>query len=144
MLDTLQGVLMSLGLPDAMADAARNAVEASATGGVLRRSPYVVLGGGVQPVRDSEDGGVLDTAIAGNSDLLVTNNIKDFLPGGRTDIDAEMVRVDARGNADVLVFRHGRLPRGLVIASVFAAKAWLVDGISPPAGILEHHRRRDP
>jgi predicted nucleic acid-binding protein len=144
MLDTLQGVLMSLGLLDAMADAARNAVEASATGGVLRQAPYVVLGGGVQPVRDTEDGGVPDTAIAENSDLLVTNNIKDFLSGARTDIDVEMVRLDAKGNTDVLVFNHGRLPRGLVIATVFAAKAWLVDGISPPHGILERYRPLAP
>ncbi len=137
MLDTLQIVLMRVGLSDALSEAARNAVEASATGGVIRQAPYVVLGRGVQPIRDAEDRGVLDTAIAGNSDLLVTNNRKDFTPGPRADIDAEMVRIDETGRGDVLMFRHSRLQHGIVITSVLAAKAWLLDGVLPPPGILE-------
>jgi len=137
MLDTLQSVLVRVGLPDALAEAARDAVEASAVGGAFQEAPYVVLGGGVQPILDAEDGGVLDTAIAGNADLLVTNNMKDFMPGPRGDIDAALVRNDQKGNADVLMFKHGKSRHGLVIASVFAAKAWLVDGVAPPEGVLE-------
>jgi hypothetical protein len=72
--------------------------------------------------------------------MTEVNNIRDFLPGARADIDAETVRSDGKGNADVLVFRHGRGPDALVIASVFAAKAWLLDGLAPPAGILQRFR----
>lgn len=137
MLDTLEGVLVRLGLPEPMAEAARDAVEACAIEGVVRQAPYVVLGGGVQPLRDAEDRGVLDTAIAGGSHLLVTNNIADFSRGARADIDTAVIRVDRRGKPDVLLFTHGKSPVGLVVASVFAAREWLVEGIAPPKGILE-------
>jgi hypothetical protein len=137
MLDTLQGVLARLGLPEAAADAARNVVENAAADGVVPHSPYLVPGGGVQPMNDTEDGGVLDTAIAGGSDLLITSNLRDFAPGPRSDIDATIVRLNADGEADVLLFRHGRLAHGIVIASLFAASAWLLDGARPPAGLLE-------
>jgi predicted nucleic acid-binding protein len=137
MLDTLRAVLVRVGLPDGLAEAARNAVESSAIGGIIGESPYVVFGGGVQPIRDAEDGGVLETAIAGNTDLLITHNIKDFMPGPRADIDAETVRIDRNGGGDVLLFRHSKSRFGIVIASVFAAKAWLLDGVLPPEGILE-------
>jgi predicted nucleic acid-binding protein len=131
MLDTLRGVLLRLGLPETLAETARDAVEAAAIGGIVPTPPYGVLGGGVQPIHDPEDGGVLDTAVAGQADLLVTQNLRDFLPGPRADLDATVVR------PDVLLLRHGRLPHGLVIASVYAAKAWLLDGLPPPAGVLE-------
>ena len=137
MLETLRQVLFRLGAPEALADAARDAVAVSAFGGVLAEPPHIVLGGGVQPIKDAEDGGVLDLAIAGRSDLLVTNNIGDFVSGPRADVDSEVLRRNPLGNADVLLFRHPGLPEGLAIASVFAAKAWLADGAPPPAGILQ-------
>jgi predicted nucleic acid-binding protein len=136
MLDTLLGVLTRLGLAEPVAEAARDAVEAAATGGVVPQAPYIVLGGGVQPVRDAEDGGVLDTAVAGAADLLITNNIDDFLPGPRAGIDAKIIRLGANRKPDAVLVMHGRLPHGLVIATAFAAEARLVQGVSPPAGIL--------
>lgn len=144
MLDTMQGVLIRRGLTEVAAEAARNAVEGSAADGVVPQPPYVVLGGGVQPMNDSEDGGVLDTAVAGAADLLITSNLRDFAPGPRSDIDAEIVRLDADGDADVLLFRHGRLAHGVVIASLFAATAWLLDGARPPGGILERFLPPEP
>ncbi len=137
MLDTMQGVLIRRGLTEVAAEAARNAVEDFAAGGVVPQPPYMVLGGGAQPMDDSEDGGVLDTAVAGEADLLITSNLRDFAPRPRSDIDAEIVRLDTDGDADVLLFRHGRLAHGVVIASLFAATAWLLDGARPPDGILE-------
>lgn len=144
MLDTLQEVLVRIGLAPIIADAARDAIEASAAGGVLSEPPYVVLGGGVQPLMDTEDGGVLDTAIAGRADLLVTNNLADFRPGPKADIDAVTLRVDANGAGDVILFRHGRLPHGLIVTSVFVAKSWLVDGVLPPAGALQQFLPTQP
>jgi predicted nucleic acid-binding protein len=137
MLDTMQAVLIRCGLTEAAAEAARNAVEDAAAGGVVPQPPYMVLGGGVQPVIDTEDGGVLDTAVAGAADMLITSNLRDFAPGPRSAIDAGIVRLDADGEADVILFRHGRLAHGIVIAPLFAATAWLLDGARPPDGILE-------
>ncbi len=140
MLDTVQEVLIRVGLPEALAEAARNAVEASASGGVVGQAPYMVLGGGVQPMMEAEDGSVLDAAIGGRSDLLITHHIDDFAPGARAGIDADCVRVNAKERPDVPVLRHAALRDGLVIASVFAAKSWLIDRTAPPAGVLERFR----
>lgn len=134
MLDTLQGVLLRLALPGAIVDAARAAVETACAEALV--PPVIVLGGGVQPLRDAEDGGVLDTAIAGGAALLATHNLADFAPGTRSDIDAQTLRLDPRSRPDVLLLRQASLPDGLVIASVVAAKSWLVDGQAPPPGVL--------
>ena len=136
MLDTLQDVLVRIDLPERFAEVARNAVEASATGGIVGDPPQMVLGGGVQPLIDLEDRAVLETAIAGGADLLVTNNVADFSPGPRADVDAEVVRRDAKGQPDALLFKHPKLPHGLIIASVFAARSWLHHGERPPPGVL--------
>ena len=137
MLDTLQEVLARIGFPEAIAEAARNAIESSATEGAVRQPPHLVFAGGLQPVKDAEDRAVLETAIAGGADLLVTSNMQDFTPGPRAGIDAEVVRASAKGQADVLLLKHARLPHGLVIASAPVAHSWLLDGNRPPDGILE-------
>jgi predicted nucleic acid-binding protein len=144
MLDTLQDVLMRLRHLAAIAEAARNAVEACATDGILGQAPHLVLGGGVLPMMDLEDAGVLDTAISGNADLLITNNMIDFAPGTKSDLDVEVVRSDVNRKVDVVMLRNARLPHGLAIASVFAAKAWLIDGVLPPTGVLDRFRPSPP
>lgn len=134
MLDTLEYVLeVDCGFAPDLVAAARVVAEGSAAW-------LAVVGGLVQPMRDREDGGVLDVAIAGGAHLLVTANMADFTPGPRAGIDAEVVRWRG-GRADVVVFRHARLPEGLVIATPPAAKAWLVDGVAPPAGVLGEFAR---
>ena len=134
MLDTLLDVLVRVGLPERFAEAARNAVEVSATGGVVAQAPYMVLGG-VLPLLDLEDRAVLETAVAGGADMLVTNNMRDFTPGPLADIDAEILRKDPGGQADTLIFRHPGSPHGVVITSVPAARSWLCRGTSPPPGV---------
>jgi hypothetical protein len=63
--------------------------------------------------------------------------MKDFTPGPRADIAAEIIRRDRERKPDVLLARDVRLPGGLVIASPAAARAWLLDGVTPPPGILQ-------
>lgn len=45
---------------------------------VSRLANLVVVGGGVHPVRDVEDRGVLEAALAGKAHYLATYNLKDF------------------------------------------------------------------
>jgi predicted nucleic acid-binding protein len=137
MLDTLQGVLVRQGMPEDLAEVARSTVEAAATDGVVGIPPIAVLGGRVGPVMDEEDQAVLEMAIAGGADLLVTSNMRDFIPGPRSDIPADVIRRGRDGSPDILIVRHAKLPHGLVIASVPAARAWLVNGVAPPGGLLE-------
>jgi len=61
----------------------------------------------------------------------------DFTPGTTPDIDVEVVRYDLNRKVDVVMVRNARLPHGLATASVFAAKAWLIDGVLPPTGVLD-------
>jgi predicted nucleic acid-binding protein len=137
MLDTLQGVLVREGMPEDLAEVARSNVEAAATDGVIAVPPIAVLGGRVSPMMDEEDQAVLEMAIAGGADLLVTSNMRDFIPGPRSDIPADEIRRGRDGSPDVLIIRHARLSHGLVIASVPAARAWLINGVTPPGGLLE-------
>jgi predicted nucleic acid-binding protein len=79
--------------------------------------PLLTLGGaGIMPLRDAEDAHVLDTAIAGDADLVATANFKDFLTR----------------SADVLVpNRLARLqhPKGrLLIAHPFTLRSWFLAG----------------
>lgn len=141
MLDTLETVLeRELDFPPTLANAARNVAEVA---GPSPLPAIVVVGGGVQPMLDLEDMGVLETALAASADLLVTNNMDDFTRGNRARIDAMVVRT-VGGKPDVLLVSHSRLPNGLVVTTPFAAKAWLIDGYPPPPGVLRRFLPPDP
>lgn len=88
-------------------------------------APYIVLGTGVIPLRDAEDAGVLDTAISGRADVLVTRNLKDFIGPDATEVIpgqyAQYWRADSFGQAGHRIrivdpslmmswLRNGRLP----------------------------------
>lgn len=77
--------------------------------------PSLTLGGvGVLPLDDEEDRHVLETALAGEADLLVTQNLNDFIQG---DVD----RLD-----DGRWYGVSRAPRRkLLIAHTYSAAAWL-------------------
>jgi len=137
MLDTLEGALVRKGFSPRLAEVARDAVEAAAADAVLSIPPVAVIGGGTEAVLDEEDRAVLETAIAGRADMLVTSNMKDFTPGPRANIAAEIIRCSPDGKPDVLLVRDVRLADGLVIASPAASCAWLVDGVAPPGGVLQ-------
>src|SRR4051812_35152018 len=79
--------------------------------------PQLALGGtGLLPLRDAEDAHVLDTAVAGGSDILVTANFKDFLPR----------RVEVLVPDRLARFEH---PRGrLLIAHPFTVRSWFLAG----------------
>jgi predicted nucleic acid-binding protein len=133
MLDTLEAVLEhECGFPRALAHAARNVAEAAG-------SPVAVVGGGVQPLADIEDQGVLETALAANAQLLVTGNMADFTRGARARIDAAILR-----KPELLLLTAPRLPNGMVITTPFAAKAWLIDAEPPPPGVPETWTPKHP
>lgn len=53
----------------------------------------IVAGGGVMPLRDHEDRGVLETALAGRASYLATYNLDDFMGSGARDLDTGHLRV---------------------------------------------------
>jgi predicted nucleic acid-binding protein len=84
MLDELKSVIVEhLGLNIETSDAYVSAIEEYAKLGA-----QLTLGGtGVIGLRDIEDAHVLETAIAGRADFLVTANFKDFLVDRDTKIE---------------------------------------------------------
>jgi predicted nucleic acid-binding protein len=81
MLDRLRKVLtQDLKVSAQTADFYLSAIAAYAHLGPLGASPQLTLGGtGIVPLRDTEDAHVLETAIAGKTDFLITANFKDFI-----------------------------------------------------------------
>jgi predicted nucleic acid-binding protein len=136
MLDTLEAVLRRLPVTAPFAEMARDQVEAAAGNGYLSQPPSVNLGGtAAYPLLDEEDAGILNTAMAGRSDLLVTNNIGDFVRGPRARTDT--VTLSSKGGVpDVVRLDHPKLPGGLPIASPFQAAGWLLHARRPPLGVL--------
>jgi predicted nucleic acid-binding protein len=130
MLSRLERALMRNGASRVTAGQFIGAIETIARIGPYREPTSIVLGGGYHPTRDAmqiaydpydpafspppidaEDGRILDTALAGGADLLVTNNMKDFaihsdaVVGGRIRIkktaDRRLVLVN---EADALAY----------------------------------------
>jgi predicted nucleic acid-binding protein len=81
MLNRLRKVLtQDLKVSEQTTDFYLSTIAAYAHLGALGASPQLTLGGtGVIPLRDTEDAHVLETAIAGRADFLVTANFKDFI-----------------------------------------------------------------
>jgi predicted nucleic acid-binding protein len=84
MLDELNSVIVDhLGLGPEKALAYTSAIEEYAKLGM-----QLTLGGtGVLPMKDTEDAHVLETAIAGKADFIVTANFKDFIIDRDTKIE---------------------------------------------------------
>lgn len=95
-----------------------------AADGPSAHAPYILLGSsGLLPLRDEEDGHVLDTACAGKASILVTRNFRDFegtgtpssarliTPGElamHTTPDGHIVRIASPGQV-VRWFKDGRV-----------------------------------
>jgi predicted nucleic acid-binding protein len=79
--------------------------------------PQLLLGGtGVIPLHDEEDGHVLDVAVAGRADLLVTTNFADFVT----------YRTDVRERDRIAIY--STTAHRVVIAHLFTAAEWLREG----------------
>ena len=110
------------------ADAAETLVRAIggvASFGPAGGHPHAVIGGGVYPLRDEEDRHVLEVAVAGEADLLVTANMTDFET-------ADILKV-GDGTRVRLCPRPGRA--ALVIAHPDQARDWLRAGVPPSTAI---------
>lgn len=87
---------------------------------IARDGPSLTLGGvGVLPLDDEEDRHVLETALAGGADMLVTQNLKDFVShDARALVADRYYGVEAAGEK-------------LLIVHTYAAAAWLRGGDLP-------------
>lgn len=118
MLNRLRSVLETgLGVSPETTETYIRALTACARYGPSGRSPLLVLGGtGVLPMPDREDAHVLETAIAGRADLLVTADMADFAFPGVAVLD------------EGRVLRYHRADHDVVIAHPFRAARWVRKG----------------
>ena len=94
-------------------------------------------------VLDPEDADVLNAAMAGRADLLVTSNLIDFIRGPKARTDTEILSYKD-GAADVVRLNHPKLPGGLIIASPFQAAGWLLRSKPTPGGVRLTRATLDP
>lgn len=117
MLNTLRRVLHDrFPLAPEAVEAAVSAIAHLSRWGPHADGPHLLLGGGVLPLRDVEDAHVMEVALAGRADLLITNNFKHFV-SYRTDVrEPERIAVHSAADAQVLV------------AELFTAAKWFREG----------------
>lgn len=113
MLNRLQQVLIRLGINH---DDAVSYVDVICTYGNL--APSLTLGGtGIIPLQDEEDRHVLETALAGKANVLVTANLSDF---------------KGKETQEVLIDRHYRYispEQTLEIVEPFLMMEWIRTGV---------------
>jgi predicted nucleic acid-binding protein len=122
MLDRLEAVLVRrLDLPPGLAATRREIIA-----GFARHGPTLTLGGtGLVPLRDVEDAHVLETALSGAADWLVTANLRDYASPARArtslrPLDEGLVVVDAPDR------------RRLFVVEPRIAAGWLRDPAAVP------------
>jgi predicted nucleic acid-binding protein len=125
MLERLAMVFVRMGLDSETAEVATRAIGTIASLGPAGDYSYVVLGGGVYPIRDTEDRHVLEVAVAGEADVIATANLADF--------DMEGIEKVADGSRVRIYNPPGRAP--LIIAHPDQVRAWLRSGVMPTAEV---------
>lgn len=136
MLETLEAVLQGKGVtPDSLA-AYGDAIAGIMRFGPEELDPYLLLGGREQfATADAEDAGVLATAFASRTDLLVTDNLKDFQTRDAARTDTAAVTTPS-GTRQLFALRHRHPGRELIVAHPLDVVAWLERGYDFEPGAL--------
>jgi predicted nucleic acid-binding protein len=123
MMDTLERVLKRRGYSEEQVRAYVDPVPNFMRYGPEEIDPYLLLVGRDQlAIHDREDAGVLATAIAARVDLLVTDNLDDFLTNDTTRLDTRWSKSENRQ----LFAAYLQAPdTELVVAHPFDVMEWL-------------------
>lgn len=136
MLTTLRAVLVRFDSWDERVRSTCDLLANVAEAGPLSQPPLLVLGGtGLLPMADQEDAGVLETALAGRADLLVSYDLGDFEAGSRSRLLTQRLLSDGRGRPAALLVQDS-LRGDLLVASPDLAVGWLRGETVPPAGLV--------
>ncbi len=127
MIDTFRVVLRRNGLDATVVDDVAQALMNIMRYGPRRLDPYVVFGGTPDPaLRDIEDGGVLATAFAARADLLITNNLVDFVTSDCETLNTSVARMPDGTHHQLSCQIHQRPDRqALVIAHPADVVYWI-------------------
>ena len=116
MLETLEHVLKRQGASSDSSGAYIEAIKGIMKYGPDELDPYLLLGGREQfAMADVEDAGVLATAFASRTTLLVTDNLKDFQTKESLRVDTRIVKASS-GARQLHALRHQRSDVDLIVA----------------------------
>ncbi len=88
--------------------------------------PYLILGGEERfAISDIEDAGVLAAAFGTRADILVTDNLKDFVSKDAAILDTQVVETMPSGKRTLQVLRYRIGQADLIIAHPFDVMAWM-------------------
>jgi len=88
--------------------------------------PYLILGGAERfPMADTEDAGVLATAFGGHADLIVTDNLQDFVTKDAEVVDTQVISTVASGSRTLQALRYSVADTNLIIAHPFDVMNWM-------------------
>ncbi|MCJ2060338.1 PIN domain-containing protein [Methylobacterium sp. J-048] len=138
MLGTLERVLKRQGLPDHLAEGFPHAVEGLMQVGPEKLQPALLTAGRDQlAMTDREDAGVLAFCMADRVDLLVTDNLSDFVTNDSERRDTQRVSRRDGTTRQLSVLIHERLDGvSLAVAHPIDAVLWLAAGFRPiPASL---------
>ncbi|MCJ2138347.1 PIN domain-containing protein [Methylobacterium sp. J-026] len=143
MLGTLEHVLKRLGLPDHLAEGFPQAIDGLMRVGPETLDPALLTAGRDQlAMRDREDAGVLAFCMVDRVDLLVTDNLADFLTKDSERRETQLVTRTNGITRQLFVLLHERVDGvSLAVAHPIDAVAWLAADFWPDLASL---RQRYP
>lgn len=126
MIDTLETVLDRLQFSPERIKAYSSAIIDMMRYGPDALDPYLILGGEERfAISDIEDAGVLATAFGTRADILVTDNLKDFISKDAAILDTQVVETMSSGKRTLQVLRYRIGQSDLIIAHPFDVMAWM-------------------
>lgn len=126
MIDTLETVLRRMQFSDQRIKAYCGAILDVMRYGPEELDPYLILGGEEQfAMPDVEDAAVLATAIGAKADLIVTDNLRDFVTKDASVLDTQVIETRASGQRRLQVLRYQSGSADLVIAHPFDVMQWI-------------------
>ena len=143
LLDTIERVLLRLGIDARSATDFRAGLTDLMQDGPEGLSPHLLLSGRDQlAMRDREDAGVLATCFAAHVDLLVTDNLHDFETNDSQRVETQTVRYQSGNERRLFAILHERADSArFVVLHPFDAMDWLKRGTRPtPEAVRSRYR----
>ena len=143
LLDTIERVLLRLGVDAPAAADFRNGLTALTRKGPEQLDPHLLVSGRDQlAMVDREDAGVLAMCFAARADLLVTDNLKDFETNDSRRIDTQIVQYRSGNTRRLYAILHERADGAkFVVLHPFDAVDWLKRDIPPtPEAVISRYR----
>lgn len=140
MIATLEKVLTRLGFDQESISDFTSSLTGIMRTGPERFDPHLLPEGGRHlAMRDIEDAGILASSIATRVDLIVTNNLNDFIIKGSSRVDTREVLLPGQPARQLFALVYDRNDGvSIVIAHPIDALDWLRQGLRPTSEAIKN------